>query len=138
MKYFIDTEFIESGPTKPITLLSLGIAAEDGRIYYAQAIPEDPWPTPNDFVARHVFPHLSHFDMGKRVPACSASTQSCAGCPWRRLWELRADVMRFCNEKLHGTPEFWGYYADYDWVVFCQIFGAMSAPRVGGHNTATT
>jgi hypothetical protein len=22
-------------------------------------------------------------------------------------------------------PEFWGYYCDYDWVVFCQIFGAM-------------
>jgi hypothetical protein len=22
-------------------------------------------------------------------------------------------------------PEFWGYYADYDWVVFCQLFGTM-------------
>src|SRR5581483_2856377 len=25
----------------------------------------------------------------------------------------------------NAAPEFWGYYADYDWVVFCQIFGAM-------------
>lgn len=26
-----------------------------------------------------------------------------------------------------GTPkpEFWAYYADYDWVVFCQLFGTM-------------
>jgi hypothetical protein len=23
------------------------------------------------------------------------------------------------------TPEFWAYYADYDWVVFCQLFGRM-------------
>ena len=22
-------------------------------------------------------------------------------------------------------PEFWGYFADYDWVAFCQIFGTM-------------
>jgi hypothetical protein len=22
-------------------------------------------------------------------------------------------------------PEFWGYYADYDWVAFCQLFGRM-------------
>lgn len=23
------------------------------------------------------------------------------------------------------NPEFWGYYADYDWVVFCQLWGKM-------------
>ncbi len=25
----------------------------------------------------------------------------------------------------HNPIEFWGYYADYDWVVFCSIFGKM-------------
>ena len=25
----------------------------------------------------------------------------------------------------YGKPEFWGYYADYDWVVFCWLFGSM-------------
>jgi hypothetical protein len=24
-----------------------------------------------------------------------------------------------------GLPEFYGYYCDYDWVVFCQLFGKM-------------
>jgi hypothetical protein len=24
-----------------------------------------------------------------------------------------------------AEPEFWAYYADYDWVVFCQLFGTM-------------
>src|SRR5690606_11798062 len=39
--------------------------------------------------------------------------------------EISADVRRFCSPELHGKPEFWGYYADYDWVVFCQLFGRM-------------
>ncbi len=24
------------------------------------------------------------------------------------------------------APEFWAYFADYDWVVFCQAFGTMT------------
>ena len=35
MRYFIDTEFMESGHLFPITLLSIGIVAEDGREFYA-------------------------------------------------------------------------------------------------------
>lgn len=27
--------------------------------------------------------------------------------------------------KGHVSPEFYGYYADYDWVLFCSIFGTM-------------
>jgi DNA polymerase III epsilon subunit-like protein len=23
------------------------------------------------------------------------------------------------------SPKFWAYFADYDWVVFCQLFGSM-------------
>ena len=30
-----------------------------------------------------------------------------------------------CNQEEHGKPEFWGYFADYDWVALCQLFGAM-------------
>ena len=29
------------------------------------------------------------------------------------------------RDKAMAKPEFWGYYADYDWVAFCQIFGTM-------------
>ena len=24
-----------------------------------------------------------------------------------------------------GKPEFWAYYADYDWVALCQLYGTM-------------
>jgi hypothetical protein len=31
--------------------------------------------------------------------------------------------LEFVGDDQH--PEFWGYYADYDWVAFCWIFGKM-------------
>lgn len=33
--------------------------------------------------------------------------------------------VRFELKEWVETPEFWAYYADYDWVVFCQLFGRM-------------
>lgn len=29
------------------------------------------------------------------------------------------------NDMGYHQPEFWGYYGDYDWVVFCSLFGKM-------------
>ena len=28
-------------------------------------------------------------------------------------------------EECYQQCEFWAYYADYDWIVFCQLFGTM-------------
>jgi hypothetical protein len=35
--------------------------------------------------------------------------------------QIKEDILKFCGKN----PEFWGYYCDYDWVLFCQIFGKM-------------
>lgn len=35
---------------------------------------------------------------------------------------IRRGVLNFVGDC---KPEFWGYYSDYDWVAFCQIFGTM-------------
>jgi hypothetical protein len=105
MKYFIDTKFIESGRIKPITLISIGIVAEDGRGLYAVSSEFNP-DDASDWVKENVLTQL--------------------GTENRCTIELIADAVRgFCNPTLHGKPEFWGYYADYDWVVFCQMFGRM-------------
>lgn len=47
------------------------------------------------------------------------------GCPFRHRSQIRNEVLEFCDSEKYGKPEFWGYYADYDWVTFCQLFGAM-------------
>jgi hypothetical protein len=139
-KYFLDTEFIEDGKT--IDLISLGIVCEDGRELYLQNS-ECEFQKASDWVWRNVFPHLEHFDMrGKR--RCSerqefydsglgtrhhtkCSTNQDALCPWASRREIRETVLDFCSIDKHGKPEFWGYFADYDWVAFCQLFGTMVA-----------
>ncbi len=127
MRYFIDTEFIESGPGSPIWLLSIGIVAEDGReLYYVNT--DAPLADANEFVKTNVLPFLPLFRPG--YPKEFAP-----------LEVIRDRVRLFCqgwdsivltiapgagmNPPDATRPEFWGYYADYDWVVFCQMFGRM-------------
>ncbi len=131
MKYFLDTEFIENGET--IDLVSIGIAADDGRTLYLQNA-DCKFTKASDFVWRNVFPHLTHFEMrghrncNKIQPTLdSRISEKCYAddCPWRSKYEIRDAIKIFCDVEKYGKPEFWGYFADYDWVAFCQIFGTM-------------
>lgn len=102
MRYFLDTEFIESGPAKPIQLISIGIVSEDGRKLYCISKEFNPVDA-SEWVRTNILEQLESY-----IPRLS-------------LLEIKRELLKFVTEK----PEFWGYYADYDWVVFCQIFGAM-------------
>ena len=55
MKYFYDTEFIDDGRT--IELISIGVAAEDGREYYAISTEFNP-ERAGRWVRAHVLPKL--------------------------------------------------------------------------------
>ena len=98
MKIWFDTEFIEDGKT--IDLLSIGIIREDGHYYYAESSECD-LSKASDWVKANVLPHLTDTKFTRT--------------------EIRADILKFCGEK----PEIWAYYADYDWVALCQLFGTM-------------
>ena len=104
MRYFIDTEFIERGYEK-VELISIAIVADDGREYYAVA--EDGWdPEHADpWVQENVLPYVE-------------------GAPRRTRMQILQDIVTFVFAD-PGPHEFWGYYADYDWVLFCQLFGRM-------------
>jgi hypothetical protein len=58
----------------------------------------------NQWVQENVLPHLAGANA------------------MRSLSEIGRHIKEFIADD---KPEFWGYYADYDWVVFCQIFGVM-------------
>jgi hypothetical protein len=103
LRYYLDTEFIEDGQT--IELISLGIVCDDGREYYAE-VDEVPWEKADQWVLDNVKPHL----MGGE---CIRSRQ-----------QIAEDVVRFVSQG-KGQPQFWGYYADYDWVVLCRLYGRM-------------
>jgi len=102
MKYFLDTEFIERGMEHPIELISIGIVSEDGREFYAVG---DWWvyAHANDWVQKNVIAHLGNHAQSSRT-------------------DMVEGIRDFIGAD---KPEFWGYYADYDWVVFAQLFGTM-------------
>lgn len=100
MKFWFDTEFIEDGKT--IDLISIGIVAEDGRTFYAESL-ECEYDRASDWVKANVLPHLV------------------GGNYLRPRSAIARDIVDFVGEK----PEFWAYYADYDWVALCQLYGTM-------------
>ncbi len=100
MRIWFDTEFIEDGRT--IDLISIGIVCESGMAYYAESSECDlsrasPW------VRENVLPHLS------------------GGTALATRKQIADEIVRIVGEK----PEFWAYYADYDWVALCQLYGTM-------------
>lgn len=114
MKYFIDTEFQESGPYKPIELISIGIVREDGKELYLEN-KDYTIETASDWLRQNVVPHL------QRTPDVLKTRIG-----------IKYNIISFIPPKVgedpgYDPPEFWGYFADYDWVVFCQLFGAMIA-----------
>jgi len=40
-------------------------------------------------------------------------------------WKSGADGNNKNKKLIYNQPEFYGYYSDYDWVVFCWLFGRM-------------
>lgn len=98
MRIWFDTEFIEDGTT--IDLISIGAIREDGLTYYAES-QECDCSRASDWVKANVLPHL----VGPPIPRA----------------QIAAELIEFAGD----APEFWAYYADYDWVVLCQLFGTM-------------
>lgn len=98
MRVWFDTEFIEDGRT--IDLLSIGMVREDGATYYAEPA-ETNRSRASEWVRANVLPHL--------------------GGPILPRKQIAANIAAFVGDE----PEFWAYYADYDWVALCQLYGTM-------------
>lgn len=109
MRFFLDTEFIERGPKYPIELISIGIIDESGREFYAISSEFDP-DHASDWVKENVISKLE-----PNIERISLDTLAYALITY--IWP------NYLDSK--PKPEFWAYFADYDWVVFCQIFGTM-------------
>lgn len=122
-KYFLDTEFIEDGKT--IDLVSIALVCEDGREFYAESSEAD-LSKASDWVHENVIANLWHKQKDKSNFNAWIRDGGVGGLLTRT--EIATQIKRFVNPV--GLPEipkpsFWGYYADYDWVVFCQLFGTM-------------
>jgi hypothetical protein len=102
MRYFVDAEFVEDGTT--IMPISLALAAEDGRELYLEFEFDEARANVHDFVRENVLPHLREDRRRSRE-------------------EARLLILAFVGDD--PEPHFWGWYASYDWVLLCQVFGTM-------------
>lgn len=101
MKIFFDTEFIENGTQHFPQLVSIGMVREDDEKYYAEF--QVDWDLANQWVLDNVVPKLRGGEYVKSIA------------------QAREEIIEFCGDN----PEIWAYFADYDWVIFCGIFGRM-------------
>ncbi len=145
MKYFIDFEFIE-GFHKPlfgkrrhfIDMISVGIVREDGAEYYAISSEynyKDASQWVKDNVIRPMYIQNIHRDERNRLDRSNFHKYY-----GKTNKQISKEIIEFCTfKKLHNDsinhpaqniweyeyPEFYGYYSDYDWVLFCSLFGTM-------------
>lgn len=124
MKYFFDTEFHEykRDGFNTIELISIGMVAEDGRELYAESLDYDfaaarlnPWLNEN------VLAHLWSRQGNKREYNMFLRDGGKGGLLHDS--EIAGEIRRFVGDD--ANPQFYAYYADYDWVVFCWLFGRM-------------
>lgn len=99
-RYYLDTEFNERPGL--LDLISIGIVCEDGRELYAVSSEFDAIQC-NDWVLANVIPKLAKDYRETRA-------------------QIRDRLLAFVGDT---KPEVWGYFADYDWVCLCWLFGAM-------------
>jgi len=104
MRYYFDTEFIENGRAHFPEIISIGIVAEDGRELYLERS-DVPWDLASVWVLENVKPHL-HLEQRKSIEG------------------MRLAILNFVADG-YEKPEFWAFYADYDWVILCGLFGRM-------------
>ena len=100
----MDTEFAETGgwKTPTIDLISIALVSEDGREFYAES---------NEFNIHHCDEWVRKNVVDKLGPEKDRIS--------------RAEITNRLKEYLGENPIIYGYYADYDWICFCWLFGKM-------------
>jgi len=109
-RYFIDTEFIESGKCiEPLSICLIKENKKTGKVedkYYAINIDCDISIT-NDWVKENVLKHL---------PKVSSPL-------YKSKEKIAGDLISFTKED--NLFEMWGWFPTYDWVVIKNIFGSI-------------
>lgn len=114
MRYFIDTEYDWHPTTGHIVPISIGIVAQDGREYYAI----------HDHVLTPVWQaECSLFVTDHVLPVLNATSRDPRRFPAKPITWIRDDIKRFIGDD---TPEFWGDYAAFDYVVLSMLMGDFS------------
>lgn len=120
MKVFFDTEF--TGLHQKTTLISIGLEAEDGRVFYAELddydhSQVDSW-VREKVVEKLILTGKPDFcGLGRDYVTVRGDRQFVSGALTMWLYSLDDNI------------EMWSDCLAYDWVLFCNLFGnALSVP----------
>ena len=124
-RIFYDTEFLENGST--ITLISIGMVADDGSRYYAvnSDMPVDKI-SEHEWLMDNVVPQLPLTDAGvwnftgSSKRSFTLNTRSSLVKP---RWVIANEVRDFLQG--FSDLELWAWYGAYDHVALCQLWGTM-------------
>ncbi len=107
MRVWLDTEFIDTGWVLDANshLISIGLVREDGKTFYAENAAVNyhalsPW------LKANVVPKLGELNERLFLPG------------------ILDGIMEFCADI---KPHFWAFYASYDFLLLCKIFGGLMA-----------
>ena len=120
-KIFFDTEF--TGLHQGTTLISLGMVAESGEIFYAEF---------TDYDKSQVDGWLKENVIDKLFLTMSEGTKYFTSDGHSKAKGDTVYIREFLNEWFaqFDKVEIWSDCLSYDWVLFCQIFGhAFNIPR---------
>jgi 3' exoribonuclease, RNase T-like len=124
VRYWYDTEFVDDGSR--IEFISIGIVAEDGREYYAVNESMD-WihVISHRWLYKNVVPYLPvvpRFDGSEFSALLDISDPAV-----KRKPVIASEVHEFLTADggKRASRELWGFFADYDHVVLCQLWGPM-------------
>lgn len=118
-KIFLDTEF--TGLHQHTTLISIGLAAENGSLFYAELTDYDASQM-NPWLAQNVLPLLSGGRLNEHVQ--DAQIFITRGTSETVSIDLRRWFRQF-GEK--NQVEIWADVLAWDWVLFCELFGGAFA-----------
>jgi hypothetical protein len=134
-----------------IDMISIGIVCDDGREYYAVSN-EFNIKDANEWVRKNVLEGINkelyskESTYAKMHHSASLTLKNLLKWHGKSNSQIAEDVCMFCypeqaqdfkndQKEFLGRasqygwngeqPEFYGYYADYDWVLFCSLFGRM-------------
>lgn len=126
MKYYLDTEFIEH--VGGIDLVSIGIICEDGRKLYAESSEFDPRDA-DDWVRTNVLAKLEFWGKWPKkepAPVLFGDNQNGNISFYGHPDHIKQGLLNFFYPiGSYNNIEIYAYFADYDWVVFCRLFGRM-------------
>lgn len=121
-----DCEFIERGPAYPVDLISVGFVGPDGAEMYLVSTEFDRRAVAgHEWLMGNVVPHLPYRAYPTQ-PGRSVLVPDDQHPDARTLMSRRhiADAVRQFVLG-YDKPRLWAWYAAYDHVVLCQLFGTM-------------